>query len=53
MPFGVEKDVALGFSLILHFLILAITTSIGSVCFMKEFGSIREGAVKLWPVFAK
>ncbi len=52
-PFGVEKEVALGFALVLHGIVLTVTTSIGFVCLMREFGSVREGAVRLWPVGAK
>lgn len=53
LPFGVEKETALSFSLILHSLELVITTSIGFVCFIREVGSVRAVAVRLWPDPAK
>jgi uncharacterized protein (TIRG00374 family) len=53
LPFGVEKETALSFSLILHSLELVITTSIGFVCFIREVGSVRTVAVRLWPGPAK
>lgn len=53
VPFGVAKDLALAFSLTLHLVVLAVTSSIGFVCFIKEFGSLREGAVRLWPIRAE
>jgi uncharacterized protein (TIRG00374 family) len=53
LPFGVEKETALSFSLILHSLELVITTSIGFVCFIREVGSVRAVAVRLWSGSAK
>ena len=49
LPFGVEREVALSFSLVLHFVELAITTSIGFVCFVREVGSSQGAPIKLWP----
>lgn len=53
VPFGVGKEIALAFSLILHCVILTVTSCIGVVYFMREFASVREGTVKLWPVRAE
>ena len=53
VPFGVEKEVALSFSLTLHALELVITTSIGFVCFIREVGSVRAVAARLWSTPAK
>ena len=52
LPFGVEREIALSFSLVLHFVELVITTSIGFVCFAREVGSPRSVPIKLWPDFA-
>jgi glycosyltransferase 2 family protein len=48
LPFGVAKETALTFSLILHSLELVITTSVGFACFIKEVGSTRAVTVSLW-----
>jgi len=53
VPFGIEREAALSFSLVLHFLELAITMSIGFVCLVREVGSVRTGTIKLWPGQAK
>jgi uncharacterized protein (TIRG00374 family) len=53
VPFGIEREAALSFSLVLHFLELAITMSIGFVCLVREVGSVRAGTIKLWPSQAK
>ena len=53
LPFGVAKETALTFSLILHSLELFITTSIGLVCFIREVGFARVLAVRLWAGPAK
>jgi len=53
LPFGIEKEAALSFSLTLHALELVITTSIGFVCFIREVGFTRAAAIKLWPGAAK
>ena len=53
VPFGIEREAALSFSLVLHFLELAITMSIGFVCLVREVGSVRAGTIKLWPGPAK
>ena len=53
IPFGIEREAALSFSLVLHFLELAITMSIGFICFVREAGSVRTGAIKLWPTQGK
>jgi uncharacterized protein (TIRG00374 family) len=49
LPFGVEGEVALSVSLVLHFVELAITTSIGLVCFAREVGSCQSAPIKIWP----
>jgi uncharacterized protein (TIRG00374 family) len=48
IPFGVEREAGLGFSLVLHFVELAMTTSIGFVCFVREVGSGQAAVIKLW-----
>lgn len=53
VPFGIEREAALSFSLVLHFLELTITMSIGFVCLVREVGSVRTGMIKLWPGQAK
>lgn len=53
LPFGVEREVALSFSLVLHFVELAMTTSIGLVCFVREVGSVESAVIRLWPDQAK
>jgi glycosyltransferase 2 family protein len=53
VPFGVDREAALSFSLVLHFLELAITTSIGFVCFVREIGFGGYGMIRLWPSAAK
>jgi glycosyltransferase 2 family protein len=49
VPFGVEREAALGFSLVLHFVELALTTSVGFVCLVREVGSVRSPVIRLWP----
>lgn len=51
-PFGVEKEVSLGFYLILRFVIFSVATAVGFLCFVREFGSLKEGTVKLLPIQA-
>ena len=53
LPFGVDREAALSFALVLHFIELAITTSIGFVCLVREVGSVHVGMMKLWPSAAK
>jgi glycosyltransferase 2 family protein len=53
VPFGIEREAALSFSLVLHFLELAITISIGFVCFAREVGSVPAAATRFWPDQAK
>ena len=53
VPFGIEREAALSFSLVLHFLELAITMCIGFVCLVREVGSGRAVTIKLWPGQAK
>jgi uncharacterized protein (TIRG00374 family) len=53
VPFGVDREAALSFSLVLHFVELAITTSIGFVCLVREVGFARVGIMRLWPSAAK
>jgi uncharacterized protein (TIRG00374 family) len=53
VPFGIEREAALSFSLVLHFLELGIIMSIGFVCLVREVGCVRAGTIKLWPGQAK
>jgi glycosyltransferase 2 family protein len=46
---GVEKNLALSFSLVLHAVELIVTMSIGFVCFIREISAFNGGGVKLWP----
>ena len=41
-PFGVEKELALSISIVLHILMLSITTVIGMICFWRENLKIKE-----------
>jgi glycosyltransferase 2 family protein len=50
---GVDGSVALSFSIVLHSVELAITTSIGFVCFLLNINAFSEGTLSVWPSGAK